>query len=478
MRLSGLSAALLVISVVIAGLSLGCGSSKQDLAAKGQPAVTPSFGGAGFPLPAPDAVLAGLDQPRGASAAVLIRSGSDFVPGDAQRAAAEGSNARFTPAWLNNTSAFDTLAYAIYQFNLVGVTDATALELAWASAPDDFAHLWVGLSRWGDGCWEWFAGPADGSLELGAGGCTPYSKPVTADMLVAVVLLGTREAVLQQVEVQGTLPTGPGDWWMLGREPLHQRRSSFNGPDSATQLWAFATAWGGVGSPVIGADGTVYVGGGVKYLYAINPNGTQKWAFPTGNRVGSSSPAIGADGTVYMGGHDGNLYAINSDGTQKWTFPTASWVLSSPAIGTDGTAHVGCNDKNLYAINPDGTQKWAFPTGAQVTTNSPAIGPDGTVYMGSGKKVFAVKPDGTQEWVFPVASWIYCDAAIGADGTVYVGCDDNKLYAITDAGDHAVQKWAFATGSWVTSSPAIGADGTVYVGSDNYKLYAIGPGGP
>ena len=77
-----------------------------------------------------------------------------------------------------------------------------------------------------------------------------------------------------------------------------------------------------------------------------------------------SSPAIGADGTIYVGSDDNNLYAINPNGTQKWAFPTGMTIVSSPAIGADGTIYVGSYDNNLYAINQDGTQKWTFPTAA------------------------------------------------------------------------------------------------------------------
>ena len=77
-----------------------------------------------------------------------------------------------------------------------------------------------------------------------------------------------------------------------------------------------------------------------------------------------SSPAIAANGTIYIGSEDYNLYAVNPDGSQQWAFPTGNLIDSSPAIGADGTIYVGSYDGNLYAVNPDGTQKWAFATGA------------------------------------------------------------------------------------------------------------------
>ena len=72
---------------------------------------------------------------------------------------------------------------------------------------------------------------------------------------------------------------------------------------------------------------------------------------------GFPSSAIGSDGTIYVGDYDTNLYAINPDGSKKWAFKTGSTtthggaVQSSPAIGSDGTIYFGSADNNLYAIN-------------------------------------------------------------------------------------------------------------------------------
>ena len=101
-----------------------------------------------------------------------------------------------------------------------------------------------------------------------------------------------------------------------------------------------------------------------------------------------SSPAIGSDGTLYVGSMDGRLYAVNPDGTQKWVFTTGDIIYSSPAISSDGTIYVGSDDNKLYAVNPDGGQKWAFTTVDPIEDvytgriqSSPAIGSDGTIYV-------------------------------------------------------------------------------------------------
>ncbi len=248
-------------------------------------------------------------------------------------------------------------------------------------------------------------------------------------------------------------------------------------PDGS-QKWAFFI--GGLGtnilnsSPAIGSDGTIYLGSDMGNVYAINPDGTEKWEFstPSGRRL-ESSPVIGSDGTVYVGSDDRNLYAINpSDGSQKWALANAGGV-SSPAIGSDGTIYSGSWDESMHAVNPDGTQVWAFATNGAIYS-SPAIGSDGTIYFSSSDgNLYAVNPDGSQKWA--LAGGYQSSPAIGADGTIYVGLD--VLSAVTDNGDHATVKWSFDTGSFVQSSPIIGADGAVYFSSIDSNLYAVNPDG-
>jgi outer membrane protein assembly factor BamB len=264
-------------------------------------------------------------------------------------------------------------------------------------------------------------------------------------------------------------------WQMVGHDPQHTGRSQYIGPESNSLHWILKTNSSIHSSPAVGVDGTVYVGSwDIKdntdnNLYAVDPNGKQKWKFET--KGGVYSPAIGADGVIYVGSEDNNLYAVDPDGKQKWKFETKGRI-PPPAIGADGTIYVGSEDNNLYAVDPDRKQKWKFETKGRVS--SPAIGADGTIYVGSwDNNLYAVDPDGKQKWKFETKENV-SSPSIGADGTIIVGSKDNNLYAVDPGGK---LKWKFETKGEVFSSPAIGADGIIYVGSLDNNLYAVNPDG-
>jgi outer membrane protein assembly factor BamB/PKD repeat protein len=112
-------------------------------------------------------------------------------------------------------------------------------------------------------------------------------------------------------------------------------------------------------SPSIGPDGTVYMGDATTgILNALAPaDGSIKW---TSNLEPAATwvrpmPVIGADGTVYVG--YSQLYAVNpTDGTIKWQTTGAEFsygvVYGYPAIGSDGTVYAGGSDRSLHAFGP------------------------------------------------------------------------------------------------------------------------------
>jgi outer membrane protein assembly factor BamB len=282
-------------------------------------------------------------------------------------------------------------------------------------------------------------------------------------VLVALPWLGARaEAQL-----------GDTPWPMRGHDIRRTGRSEVNGPHTAHLKWKLYLGgpWGVPGAPVLGADGTIYIGGSDRYLHAISPDGTEKWRFRNGDAI-PSEPAIGIDGTVYSAGYDGHLYALNPDGTLKWDLPGVRSVSGGAAIGDDGTIYFGSMNNRLYAVSPAGQVKWTYQVGEDIE-EGPAIGLDGTLYFGSWDKSFyAVWPDGTLRWSMYLGSAACGHPAVGDDGTVYFGDRREFLYAVTPDGQ---PKWKLSVPGGAGMSVSLGYDGTIYAGA--LRLFAFSPDG-
>ncbi|MCJ8011595.1 S-layer homology domain-containing protein [Paenibacillus sp. KQZ6P-2] len=256
-------------------------------------------------------------------------------------------------------------------------------------------------------------------------------------------------------------------------------------PDG-TKKWDADLGGFASGTPTLGADGMLYVGvikldaNALKayvYVCAIDPAGKKKWEFAMGGlkklSIPDLSPAIGADGTIYAGGSDSrNLYALYPDGSLKWASP-AEGAVSPPSIGEDGTIYAGTMDGVLYAFKPNGIVKWTFPTPSPIYEH-PVIGADGTIYVesywnDSGAVLYAIHPDGSKKWSRDRHT--YSSPSIAIDGTIYIGSKDGVLAFDPDG----TEKWKFNPGNKVHQTPAIGRDGTIYAGSDNSVFYAVNP---
>jgi uncharacterized repeat protein (TIGR02543 family) len=221
-------------------------------------------------------------------------------------------------------------------------------------------------------------------------------------------------------------------------------------------------------------------------IYALSPDGKQKWVTTLDCLGYFSTPSIGPDGTLYVGNNSGNeenlsgcicsFHALNpSDGKEKWEFqPTKRGFFVPPAFGLDGTIFIASGTKTLYALNPaDGKMKWSLDLTGNVR-NPPSVGIDGTVYIGCkdditrSVKLYALNPvDGTEKWSFTKDSNSSIACFVGPTGTIYVSAVG--LYAFNPDGS---KKWLFKEDR--SGIPSIASDGTIYVGT-LYHLYALYP---
>jgi outer membrane protein assembly factor BamB len=226
-------------------------------------------------------------------------------------------------------------------------------------------------------------------------------------------------------------------------------------PDG-TWKWGYATCQVYF-PPAVGSDGTIYYGtdcgpppGGGGYLYALNPDSTLKWTCLLESGGNPASPlAIGSDGAIYFGTDAGYFYAVSPEGTVKWYYPTRNILFSTPAVGSDGTIYFGSGNNYLYAFTPGGTLKWGrelrYHHGSYIT-----LGFDGTIYIGSSDiedgeytcYLYAIAPDGTLKGRFPTDKAVESCPAIVSDGTIYFGCNDGYLYAIS------TESYGLASSSW------------------------------
>ena len=285
--------------------------------------------------------------------------------------------------------------------------------------------------------------------------------------------------------------------------------------------WVFAISqitYGG--GALVAPDGTIYQcvrNATINNVYAINPNGTQKWAVKLDAAIGAF-PALSADGVLYCLTNKSTLYALDaSSGAIKWQQSLDGATGSAVAIGNvyAGTsaaiysfksnkeqnwkleevnvteqATFALKDQVLYATlkngglvavdMTNGTKKWTYPT-TKGDAYFPIADKNGNVYFTEkgSQTVHAVNASGSKIWEKNVGNNLnYSGGALSTDGILYIGTQsNNKVLGLDITNGNIV--FEETVGQQVMAAVSIGPDRRLYcgtIGSNNIgsiKAFAV-----
>jgi outer membrane protein assembly factor BamB len=285
-------------------------------------------------------------------------------------------------------------------------------------------------------------------------------------------------------------------------EMRHDSRNTGNSPIVARyhgdRPWAFQTARGVFSTPVIGGDGTIYIGSGDGYMYALRSDGRLRWKLGAGGLIDAAGalsaydPRLGSAPLTFGSASD-KLYHVTTPTRGRprilWTYRASvppvpgqgvDWWEGGVAVGPGGVLYAGNTGGTAYAVRPDATRLWTFTAGNSVWT-MPAFAGDGSSFWGSlDLNVYRLSNTGAVLWKTFVPGYVVSSPAIGSNGTVYVGSFDSRLYALNPA--TGAISWSYKTSDHIYSSPALGQNAhghtdAIYFASANGSVYALTPAG-
>lgn len=346
-------------------------------------------------------------------------------------------------------------------------------------------------------------------------------------------------------------------WPQQGYDPQQTGQSPALGPQKNQTKWNYSIEEGAsssmASSPVVDSLGNVYFVGSyfnedgsqleesqdfvppANNLYALYPNGTEKWKVPVLADFQCGPCSIGPDGTLYVPGSLGGwpsvgyLYAFSSNGVPLWNFTDPlgkTPLLLAPIVTSDGTIYIAgnripptCDNGVYWALFSNGTPKWNFtPSPTRNQIKGYAIDKNGISYLGVEQEtatlshsntddgvLYAVYPNGTEKWNLnldlPTMEGMQRRVqsilpSIGPNGMIYLMLkatfeevlsekngdlnpeptmiEKNFVFAVNPSG---TQEWRYdlPENTFEETSLAISSDGIIYFGCVIGELLGIDP---
>lgn len=295
-----------------------------------------------------------------------------------------------------------------------------------------------------------------------------------------ITLLFFTTIVYPQNQIDIPWPTlADSPWPMIKHDPQITGRSPYSGPKTATIKWTIDLPYGVFSGPIIGEDGTLFVGTNsylffsgdtTNYFYAITPAGQIKWVFLTGNsNANESGYLINNEGNIFFGSQSGWLYAVDENGSLKWKYDTGD-NIHQMIMNTDlqGNIYISNASDYLFSFSKNGLLNWKVIFSGGLFPKSVTFSPDGnTIYVVSNNRnINALNLDGTIRKILACAGNDRLPLLVDNSGNLYYLPSCNQLSSLVSIDSTGQIRWEHVINngdaSFTDSSPAMDYDGNIY----------------
>ncbi len=148
------------------------------------------------------------------------------------------------------------------------------------------------------------------------------------------------------------------------------------------------TDWFINSAPALAPDATLVVAGRDENLYGFHLDGKQAWKLHIPGQM-LASPVIGANGDIFVGlsivratkKDQGKLVCVNGDAhAVRWEYEAMGAVESTPVIGDDQIVYFGDNAGYIHAVRADGECVWKQNVKSPVRSAGIIVGPNRLVF--------------------------------------------------------------------------------------------------
>ena len=220
-------------------------------------------------------------------------------------------------------------------------------------------------------------------------------------------------------------------------------------------------------NPVFSPDGkTMYIPTSTPagHLFAIDVvSGEFKWVFAISQITYGGGALVAPDGTIYQCVRNAtinNVYAINPNGTQKWAIKLDAAIGAFPALSADGVLFCQTYQRTLYALDASsGAIKWQQSLDG-ATGSAVAIDKAGNVYAGTSAAIYSFKPNKEQNWKLEEVNVTEQATFALKDQVLYATLKNGGLVAVDMT--NGTKKWTYPTTKGDAYFPIADKNGYVY----------------